>query len=337
MEIVFSGGTAEQWALWREALENLLNLPLGALPLTQHVAFVNPASVDPAETASTPFAATYWEPEALEGEVKVRNDAPGFGNDDAGLIAEAQSMGLTYDARRHFHETAAHETGHCVFAALPEEFRLRIAGLLGAKTIATKELFPASAEWKDRIGEAIAETFKEAFLPSRFRVFPARTSIRLTYARYPLFRLLVREGLAARGGEIIPPVEEGNSALSVPSGVAEAAGPRSGKVNAPRKIQGQNGGAIKGTPLSGWKPASGHPKAFCYEYYDFSIYPDLSGNDWPARHLGERDDEAFVLFPVPHNDSDSEFNDGTWGVDMSQFPESSHLAYSIEEEEIITT
>jgi hypothetical protein len=231
MDIVFSGGNADQQALWREALENLLNLPLDALPLTQHVSFVGPSEVDPAETASTPFAATYWAVGAGEGEVKVRNDAPGFGDDDAGLIGEAQGMGLTYDARRHFHETAAHETGHCVFAVLPEEIRLKIAGLLGAKTITNEELYPPDAPWTDRVGEAIAETFKEAFLPSGYRVFPNRTNIRLSYARYPLFRRLVREGIrfiagVARLGIAVPdydnyapyradPVRVGGSARGV--------------------------------------------------------------------------------------------------------------------------
>lgn len=198
MDIKFEGANKEQEELWLFAIEHLLNLPRAAIPLSVMIPFVNSSGFE-GNTEGTPFAETLWDYGADAGEIRVRKDAPGFGDSDAGLIAEASSMGLTYDARLHFHETAAHETGHAIFAAIGHEYRLQIAQLFGAQSDSKEELQPAGKEWKDRIGEAIAETFKEAFLPSRYRVFPNRTNIKLSYSKFPTFRRFIREGLGASG------------------------------------------------------------------------------------------------------------------------------------------
>lgn len=203
----FANGTAKQKALWEEAIGHLLNLPSEALPLTAAIEFVPSLS----GANATSFAETEWSYGATSGSVRIRHDAPGFGDLDAGLIAEAASMGLHYNATTHFHETAAHETGHAVFAAIAHEYRLVIARLFGATSDDPSVLQPSGVAWQNRIGEGIAETFKEAFLPARYRVFPNRTTHKLSYAQYPTFRRIIREGLEAieGGGGEFPPTTGG--------------------------------------------------------------------------------------------------------------------------------
>lgn len=192
----FVNGTAIQKALWEEAIGLLLNLPGEALPLTASIEFVPSLS----GANATSFAETIWAYDSATGMMRIRNDAPGFGDLDASLIAEAAGMGLHYDATVHFHETAAHETGHAVFAAISHGRRLEIAGLFGVDTDDPAVLQPSGKEWQDRIGEGIAETFKEAFLPSRYRVFPNRTNHKISYSEYPRFRRIIREGLEEMEG-----------------------------------------------------------------------------------------------------------------------------------------
>lgn len=203
MKYVFTNGTAEQKELWAAAYGLLRNLPEESLPLQITITFANPS-----EIGQTSFATTTWSYHSEISQTAVRNDAPGYGGADAGLIAEAAAMGLTYDAHQHFNETAIHELGHSVFAALPESTRVAIARLFGAKSDNEGELNPADRPWQDRIMEAIAETFKEAFLPARYRVFPNRTNIHLSYALYPTFRRLIRDGLTEiEPGEPLGPGE----------------------------------------------------------------------------------------------------------------------------------
>lgn len=211
MEILWTGGNPEQRQLWLEGLENLLNLPLDDIPFTEEVHFLSPSAMNPTGEAATPFAETIWSSGQPFGTIQVRNDAPGFGKSDAGLIAEAQGYGVKYNARLHFHETAVHETGHAVFQAIAPTYQKQIAALFGVSNHAA-ELFPEGKEWKDRPGEAIAEVFKEAFLPSSLRVFPNRTNIQLSYSEYPRFRRLVREGLEHFSYE----VEEGEEKEIIP-------------------------------------------------------------------------------------------------------------------------
>ncbi len=208
MDLVFTNGNDEQKALWRFGLHHLTNLPFDDIPLSETVTFKPPSDLKPENGTSTYYAETFWDYDSGEGDVWVRNDAPGFGSSDASLIAEATSMGLHYSPQLHLHETAVHETGHAVFAAIPHKYRLAICKLFGANTDDPSVIYPTGEQWTKRIGEAIAETFKEAFLPERYRVFPARTDKKLGYAYFPTFRRLIREGLEAvpgGGGEVIIP------------------------------------------------------------------------------------------------------------------------------------
>lgn len=203
MELTFTNGSDQQQSLWREALHKLLHLPFDELPLGVTITFVDPASLGGKQTT---LAETTWTYGSNESTTQVRNDAPGFaGAPD--LVALAASMGLTYDATKHFHETAAHETGHSAFAALPEENRIAIAQMFGASSDSVEELFPESKAWEDRPGEAIAETFKEAFLPRRYRVFPNRTNIHIGYDKFPEFRRLFRVARTVKEEKVIEPNE----------------------------------------------------------------------------------------------------------------------------------
>lgn len=193
MNLSFANGTKRQQTQWRQTLHRLLNLPFEDIPLTVTVSFVDPNELEHGESFA--LAATKWSYGSAEAVTQVRNDAPGYANADASLKALAASLGLTYNADLHYNETAVHETAHALYAALPEEFRVAIAKLFGASSDSTSELFPSGAAWEDKPGEAIADTFKEAFLPRRFRVFGNRTNIKLSYSEFPRFRRLFREGV----------------------------------------------------------------------------------------------------------------------------------------------
>jgi hypothetical protein len=190
MELNFASGTSEQKDLYQRALTYLRHLPLDALPLSIEVSFVPPD-----EVGQTSFAETTFEYGSTESTTKVRNDAPGFSDIDAQLIAEAAQEGLEWNARTHFNETAAHELGHSVFAALPEEVRLAIVALFGLDTDDIDTLAPPGSDWHDRPIEGIAETFKEAFLSARHRVFPNRSNVKISYSKFPTFRRLIREAV----------------------------------------------------------------------------------------------------------------------------------------------
>src|SRR5690606_15261138 len=110
----FTDGTAEQQALWEEAAHHLLNYPFDELPLDVTVGFYDPTEL----TKQTFFAETYTTYGSVVSEMKVRDDAPGFGNLDATLMAEAASIGLPWTVEQFYMETSIHELGHAAFAAL---------------------------------------------------------------------------------------------------------------------------------------------------------------------------------------------------------------------------
>lgn len=201
MNLVFTNGSTAQKKAWSAAYGYLLNLPKDAIPLAMTVTFKPPSEVQ----EQTAFAETYWNYDSTSGDVWVRNDAPGFADLDASLIAEATASGLNYNAHQHFNETAVHELGHAVFAAIPHDFRVQIAQLFGAESDSSTDLNPPGSDWHDRIQEGIADTFKEAFLPARYRVFPNRTNRKISYADFPRFRRLIREGLTGMGSEEVVP------------------------------------------------------------------------------------------------------------------------------------
>jgi hypothetical protein len=193
MNLNFTNGTTRQQSQWRQALHRLINLPFDKIPVSVEVTFVDPAEL--IGKGHTDLAQTEWTYDSAHSSTRVRSDAPGFGTADASLLALAASMGLSYNADTHYNETAAHEAGHAIFAALPQEVRIAIAELFGALSDGMAELFPDGVSWQDRIGEGIADTFKEAFLPRHARVFPNRTNRKIPYSEFPEFRRLFREGI----------------------------------------------------------------------------------------------------------------------------------------------
>lgn len=188
----FANGTARQQALWEEALGHLLHLPGVQLTLTNQVTFVDPSEMPSGHTGLAQTTYTYDSPEST---TLVRNDAPTFGPNREVMEALATSLGIEFSVEKFYMESAIHELGHALYAALPESSRVAIAEMFGAGTDDPSVLQPKGTPWEDHISEAIAETFKEAFLPRRFRVFANRTNKRLPYHRYPEFRALWRSGV----------------------------------------------------------------------------------------------------------------------------------------------
>jgi hypothetical protein len=195
MKYNFTNGTAEQKEQWRQAAHRLLHLPFDELPLSIEVSFVPSSSLN----KQTTLAETNWNYGSSFSTTEVRNDAPAFGS-LASLKAEAAALGLTWSTEKFYAETAVHELGHAAYAALPESARIAIAKLFGAKSDDIEEL-SAPSKWQNRIIEGIAETFKEAFLPARHRVFPNRTNKKIAYSLFPEFRKLFRSYETMDGGE----------------------------------------------------------------------------------------------------------------------------------------
>jgi hypothetical protein len=199
LDLNFANGTTRQQTQWKQALNSLMNFPMQAVPLIIDVEFVDPADVT--GKSHNDLAATTWTYDSPSSSTKVRNDAPGYGGQRKTLEALAASMGLPYNGDIHYNETAVHEFAHSLFADLPQEHRVQIAEMFGAKSDSLSELAPSGAAWEDRIIEGIAETFKEAFLPRRLRIFPNRTNRKISYSDFPRFRRLFREGIEQSTGE----------------------------------------------------------------------------------------------------------------------------------------
>lgn len=195
MHYEFANGTNEQKKLWGEAAHLLLHLPFASINLTVVVEFVDTGEV--ADHGHTDLAVTTYTYGHTTSTTRVRNDAPSFGTQRKAMEAAAAAYGLEYDPTKFFYETAAHEMGHSAFAVLPEQLRLEVVALFGLDTDDIKVLAPEGTPWQDHVIEGIAETFKEAFLPARFRVFPNRTRRRIPYGLFPAFRKIFRAGLAA--------------------------------------------------------------------------------------------------------------------------------------------
>src|SRR3954452_2309194 len=199
MDYTFLNGSEQQRSRWSEGAFRLLNLPADLLNLDIEVEFVDPGDVS--SNGHTDLASTTLEYDSPSSTMNVRNDAPSFGAQRRSLEAEAAAVGLRYSVDRFYTETSIHELGHALFAALPQEMRIAIAQLFGAEGDDPSELAPEGEDWKNRIAEGIAETFKEAFLPRRFRVFSNRTKRVLSYSKFAEFRRLFRDGIAAIPGE----------------------------------------------------------------------------------------------------------------------------------------
>lgn len=189
MKLTFANGTDLQKAACRTVVGNLLNLPSEAMPVEVLVEFV----ADPLAGMHNEFAATLWTYNSNSATTRIANVAPHWPE--------------PWEGMRFLQETFAHELGHVLFAALTEAGRLAVAGLFGADTDDPAVLQPPGTPWEDHVMEGIAETFKDAFLPRRFRRYSNRTRRLLSISRYPEFRKLFREGLETipvRGTVIVP-------------------------------------------------------------------------------------------------------------------------------------
>lgn len=196
MRLSFTNGDTEQQSGWQRAVEQLLNVSPSKLPVAVTVSFVDRINIS---GHGIDLAATTWSYGSATSITKVRNDAPDFASARDSLLAEAAGLGLPFNPAKFYTETAVHELGHSVFAALPHASRVAIAALFGAQTDSLSVLAPSGAEWADKIIEGIAETFKEAFLARANRAFPNRTNRRIPYRDFPRFRELIRQGLERSG------------------------------------------------------------------------------------------------------------------------------------------
>lgn len=200
----FANGTQRQQDLWREAIDRLLNFPSSAIPLTIAVEFLDPSEL---KGGHTDLAETTWTYGSTNASTVIRNDAPSFGDQQKVMEAYAASLGIAYSIEKFYAESSAHELGHALFAALPQPKRVAIAELFGASSDSLEELAPEGSDWQDRIIEGIAETFKEAFLPRRFRLFPNRTRRTIAYRDFPAFRAIFREAMPETGAGTLEPGE----------------------------------------------------------------------------------------------------------------------------------
>jgi hypothetical protein len=195
MNVDFANGSNTQKQRYLAALHHLLNYPFDEIPLSLEVIFEDPANVGGLD--HTDMAITTSEYGSTSGVTRVRDDAPGFGSLRKSLEAEVAKAGVPYSVEKMYAEVAVHELGHLFFSALPESRRIAVAKLFGAESDDHDELRPPGSKWQNRISEGIAETFKEAFLPRRYRVLGNRTNKSIPYSRYPDFRALFR---SATGG-----------------------------------------------------------------------------------------------------------------------------------------
>lgn len=179
MEVTFEGANSTQEAACQTALHNLLNLPFDSIPLNLTIAFVP----DPAPGDDEEFAASTYEYDSTTATIKIDEDAPDW---------NAKYKGIEF-----LQETVAHEVGHVMFAAMPESYRSSVAQMFGAKSDDFSELQPEGSAWQNRYIEGIAETFKDAFLPRRFRKYANRTNRNTSISKYSTFRTLFRKGIEA--------------------------------------------------------------------------------------------------------------------------------------------
>lgn len=170
MELTFINGTTLQKAACRTAASNLLNLPFDVIPLSVTVEFV----ADPEPSIHNEFAWTEATYGSVNSYIRIDEDAPDWQHPWNGVL--------------FLQGVFAHELGHAFYAALPEATRVAVAQMFGAQSDELGELKPPGSQWEDRILEGICETFKDAFLPQRFRKFAVRTNRRISINRYPEFR-----------------------------------------------------------------------------------------------------------------------------------------------------
>jgi hypothetical protein len=184
MDLIFTNGTSLQKLACRTALNSLINLPLDRIQFKLTVEF----TPDPLASSHNEFAATTTLIGSGEALTKIASIAPNWP--------------IPWDGIQFLQETMAHEFGHALYGSLPEGRRLEIAMMFGASDTSPETLHPAGSAWENRIGEGIAETFKDAFLPPDLRRYFNRTHHKLPISDYPRFREIVRQGVAEMEAEL---------------------------------------------------------------------------------------------------------------------------------------
>lgn len=227
----FLSGSELQIGRYQEGPSHMLHLPVDDLPVAIDVEFVEPSVIPEGNLAETWFS--YDNLDSLQ---QVRWDYPGFGEGDGKLEtleALAHRMGLKYNSDKHSMENAVHELGHSLFAAMSQPLRLAVCALFHCPTDDLAVINNPEQAWANRIAEGIAETFKEAFLPSKYRVFPNRTNRHIGYKYYPEFRRIFRGIFTDKGGFDTSPVTKEEVSGEVGSG-----GHRGGVVVNDRRVHG---------------------------------------------------------------------------------------------------
>lgn len=211
MQVLFFDQNTPEQAQGFIAAQQALRLDTDIWPIQVDVYF----DQDPDPSQIDEFAVT----NTLAGdhyELRFRNDAPHFQNGPAAGH---------FDRARFYAETVAHELGHVFTFALNDEALALVAKLFNTEPT-DEAMFPASKVWADRPGEAIAETFKDAFMGQRHREWPNRTNIQLRYPYLPLFRAIYRNAVTEdmlRDAEDMAGVPEGSFG-SVPPGTIGSGG-----------------------------------------------------------------------------------------------------------------
>lgn len=169
---------------------------------------------------------------ALEGTVQTMDDPPCPGHSDYmctettywvndtptiswTIITDAEdptqsfNAGVRDDVKAFFMESVIHEYAHGLMhvyfargdgekANIASWFKHRNSGKVGQ----LDDWSPENSEWEDRIEEAIAEFFKDVYMPEQFRYFQQRTNWQFQKQYFPSFLNMV-EGVLCP----IPPTD----------------------------------------------------------------------------------------------------------------------------------
>jgi hypothetical protein len=192
MILTFENGTDLQQEIVRTTVHVLMGLPFDSINLDWTIEF----TPDPDPSLHNEFAVTNWSYDSNVATTEIASVAPNWP--------------YPWTGPRFMQETVAHELGHALFASLSEANRQAIAAMFGAASDDPEILAPPGSAWEDRIQEGIAETFKDAFLPRRYRSYSNRTNHKISYSRFPEFRALWRTATVEAGGEELP---EGETAV----------------------------------------------------------------------------------------------------------------------------
>lgn len=214
MNFWFSGQYSQEQAAGAITAKEALTLDTDVWPITVELSFLE----DPDPNQPDEFAVTN-QITTTHYELKFRNDAPHFQNGPAAAH---------YDIKRFYQETVAHELGHVFSFALNSTGTGLLSKLFGVPDT-TEAWFPSAKGWGDRAGEAIAETFKDAFLPAEYREYDNRTNIHLHYSYMDFFRAIFRNAITEdmlRDTENkmgVPPGTLGSVPFDPPIGIGEQA------------------------------------------------------------------------------------------------------------------